>query len=81
MFDLSVSKTKPVCEQQVTKRTKPIHLCFNPVQPLLLIGDDHGNVMSFKLSPNLRKVGGELDRDDQVGRLVEVLRIEIIEVF
>ena len=81
MFDLSVSKTKPVCEQQVTKRTKPVQLCFNPSQPLLLVGDDHGNIMSFKLSPNLRNVGGELDKDDQVNRLNEVLKIEIIEVF
>jgi dynein intermediate chain 1 len=29
---------------------------FNPVHPVLLVGDDRGGVNSLKLSPNLRKI-------------------------
>eukprot|EP00163_Fabomonas_tropica_P028063 TRINITY_DN5620_c0_g1_i2.p1 TRINITY_DN5620_c0_g1~~TRINITY_DN5620_c0_g1_i2.p1 ORF type:complete len:700 (-),score=180.55 TRINITY_DN5620_c0_g1_i2:218-2317(-) len=56
VFDLKESKHEPLCEQQVVKgRTKLTHLCWNPVEPILLVGDDRGSVTSLKLSPNLRK--------------------------
>jgi dynein intermediate chain 1 len=31
------------------------HLAFNPIHPIIIIGNDRGNVKSFKLSPNLQK--------------------------
>ena len=37
------------------KRTKLTHIAFNQHFPILLAGDDRGNVTSLKLSPNLRK--------------------------
>jgi len=37
------------------KRTKLTHIAFNQHYPILLVGDDRGNVTSLKLSPNLRK--------------------------
>ncbi len=37
------------------KRTKLTHVCFNPVYPVVIIGDDKGTVICLKLSPNLRK--------------------------
>jgi len=37
------------------KRTKLTHIAFNQSYPILLAGDDRGNVTSLKLSPNLRK--------------------------
>ena len=39
------------------KRAKPTKLAFNAVQPIIIVGDDHGSVVALKLSPNLRKVG------------------------
>ena len=37
------------------KRTKLTHVTFNPVHPVLIVGDDKGSVLCVKLSPNLRK--------------------------
>jgi dynein intermediate chain 1 len=57
IFDLNVNKYEPLAEQIVVqkKRTKLTHITFNPLYPILLAGDDRGNVTSLKLSPNLRK--------------------------
>ena len=37
------------------KRTKVNHVSFNKNHPILVIGDDKGNALTLKLSPNLRK--------------------------
>ncbi|KAG7263212.1 hypothetical protein CRUP_031755 [Coryphaenoides rupestris] len=57
VFDLSVNKHEAVCQQPVVakKRTKLTHVEFNPVHPVVVVGDDRGYVTCFKLSPNLRK--------------------------
>ena len=56
VFDLSENKHEPLCEQKVVKRAKLTHVSFNQVDPIIIAGDDHGQVHSLKLSPNLRKV-------------------------
>ena len=57
VFDLNVNKYEPLVEQMIVqkKRTKLTHIAFNQHFPILLAGDDRGNVTSLKLSPNLRK--------------------------
>jgi len=57
VYDLSINKYEPICEQSVVlkKKTKLTHIEFNPVHPMVIIGDDRGYVTSLKLSPNLRK--------------------------
>ncbi|XP_052796191.1 dynein intermediate chain 2, ciliary-like isoform X3 [Mya arenaria] len=57
VYDLNVNKYEPLCEQMVAqkKKTKLTHLEFNPVYPMVIVGDDRGTVTSCKLSPNLRK--------------------------
>mmetsp|Transcript_18229 Transcript_18229/g.17563 ORF Transcript_18229/g.17563 Transcript_18229/m.17563 type:complete len:673 (+) Transcript_18229:109-2127(+) len=55
VFDLSENKHEPLCEQKVVKRAKLTHVCFNQSDPIIIAGDDHGQVHSLKLSPNLRK--------------------------
>lgn len=37
------------------KKTKLTHIEFNPIYPIIIVGNDRGYVTSFKLSPNLRK--------------------------
>jgi dynein intermediate chain 1 len=55
VYDLRVNKHEPICEQKVAKLTKLTRISFSPTDPILLIGDERGNVLSLKLSPNLRK--------------------------
>ncbi|KAJ3105764.1 cytoplasmic dynein with WD40 domain [Phlyctochytrium planicorne] len=55
VFDLNENKYEPICEQQVAKKAKLTHISFNPFEPIVLVGDDKGSVISLKLSPNLRK--------------------------
>ena len=56
VFDLAVNKIEPLCEQKVIKKAKLTHLVFNPVEPIILVGDDKGGVVALKLSPNLRQL-------------------------
>jgi len=61
VYDLNVNKYEPLCEQMVAqkKKTKLTHIAFNPSFPIVVVGDDRGNVISLKLSPNLRKMKAE----------------------
>lgn len=38
----------------MVKKAKLTHIAFNPTEPVILVGDDHGLVQTHKLSPNLR---------------------------
>ncbi|MED6278109.1 cytoplasmic dynein with WD40 domain [Goodea atripinnis] len=57
VFDLSINKHEAICQQTVVakKKTRLTHIEFNPISPIIIVGDDQGNVTSLKLSPNLRK--------------------------
>nr|XP_022331438.1 dynein intermediate chain 2, ciliary-like isoform X1 [Crassostrea virginica]XP_022331443.1 dynein intermediate chain 2, ciliary-like isoform X1 [Crassostrea virginica] len=61
VYDLNINKYEPLCEQMVAqkKKTKLTHVEFNPKDPILIVGDDRGNVTSLKISPNLRKLPKE----------------------
>lgn len=58
VYDLNINKYEALCEQAVVqkKKTKLTHVSFNPVHPIIIVGDDRGYVTSLKLSPNLRKM-------------------------
>eukprot|EP00741_Cyanophora_paradoxa_P015118 tig00020848_g14589.t1 len=55
VFDINENKHEAMCEQKVVRKAKLTHVCFNPRDPIILVGDDRGCVTSLKLSPNLRK--------------------------
>ncbi|XP_048023514.1 dynein axonemal intermediate chain 1-like isoform X1 [Megalobrama amblycephala] len=56
VFDLRVNKYEALCQQVVmSKKKTPVKIEFNPVHPIIIVGDDRGHVISLKLSPNLRK--------------------------
>ena len=61
VFDLNINKYEALCQQPVVqrKKTKLTHVSFNPVHPVVIVGDDRGAVASLKLSPNLRKMPKE----------------------
>eukprot|EP00941_MAST-03F_sp_MAST-3F-sp1_P002800 g2800.t1 len=54
VFDLAVNKHEPLCEQKVVKRSKLTRVQFNEHDPIIVVGDERGSVISMKLSPNLR---------------------------
>ena len=56
VFDLAQNKIEPMCEQPVVRKSKLTRVCFNPVEPVIIVGDDKGSVLALKLSPNLRKL-------------------------
>ncbi|NXQ83024.1 DNAI1 protein, partial [Nyctibius grandis] len=58
VFDLNINKYEALCTQLVVgkKKYKPTCIQFNPVYPVVIIGDERGHVTSLKLSPNLRKM-------------------------
>lgn len=37
------------------KKAKALHITFNSVDPIILVGDERGGVNSFKLSNSLHK--------------------------
>jgi len=55
VYDLAHEKHRHLANQQVVKRAKLTHVAFNPLEPIILVGDDRGGVNCSKLSPNLRR--------------------------
>ncbi|EPZ33815.1 hypothetical protein O9G_002527 [Rozella allomycis CSF55] len=75
VFDLNENKYEPLCEQQITKKSKLTHLAFNPNEPILLVGDDKGTVTSLKLSPNLRKrrrASDDAPENERIEKIVDI---------
>ncbi|KAJ3065806.1 hypothetical protein HK102_007808, partial [Quaeritorhiza haematococci] len=72
VFDLQENKYNPMCEQAVVRKAKLTHITFNPFDPVILVGDDKGAVVSLKLSPNLRKTR-KLEAEEQALRMRELL--------
>ena len=65
MYDLSINKNLPLCEQSVSqkKRTRLTNIKINPKHKVVIVGNDRGVVSCFKLSPNLRKVPVKSKKD------------------
>ncbi|XP_051933225.1 dynein axonemal intermediate chain 1-like [Hippocampus zosterae] len=79
VFDLAINKYQAICQQPVVnkKKTRLTHIEFNPIHPVVIVGDDRGSVISLKLSPNLRKKPkGKKGRDLVEGPEAEVAKME-----
>jgi len=55
VWDLHQEKHTHLCEHPAMKRAKALHISFNSIDPIILVGDERGGVNSFKLSNSLRK--------------------------
>ncbi|XP_042858693.1 dynein axonemal intermediate chain 1-like [Penaeus japonicus] len=57
VYDLHVRKCHPLCVQGVIQKKRGVVTClaFSPFHPVILVGGDRGHLVSFKLSPNLRR--------------------------
>jgi len=71
VFDLAQNKYEALCEQKVIRKAKLTHISFNPVEPIILVGDDRGVVTSLKLSPNLRKLTEVASHKDEKSGLMK----------
>ena len=84
VYDLNKNKNEPLCTQGVVKNAKLTHICFNPKEPILLVGDSRGTVLSLKLSPNLRQTckPGKGEPDDPASlRRMEIEKLNrLIEI-
>ncbi|XP_063570032.1 dynein axonemal intermediate chain 1 isoform X4 [Pongo abelii] len=62
IFDLAINKYEAICNQPVAaKKNRLTHVQFNPIHPIIIVGDDRGHIICLKLSPNLRKMPKERD--------------------
>ncbi|NXO20993.1 DNAI1 protein, partial [Cisticola juncidis] len=79
VFDLNINKFEPLCTQLVVtrKKNKTTHIQFNPVYPIIAVGDEQGLIVCLKLSPNLRKMPKEKKGQElQKGPEVEIAKLE-----
>ncbi|NWQ64588.1 DNAI1 protein, partial [Neopipo cinnamomea] len=79
VFDLNINKNEALCTQLVVtrKKNKTTHIQFNPVFPIVIVGDERGLITSLKLSPNLRKMPKEKKGQEvKKGPEVEMAKLE-----
>ena len=79
VFDLAVNKYEAICNQPVVakKKNKITHVQFNPIHPIIIVGDDRGHIICLKLSPNLRKMPKEKKGQEvQKGPAVEIAKLD-----
>jgi len=79
VYDLNINKYEALSEQAVVqkKKTKLTHISFNPIYPIIIVGDDRGYVTSLKLSPNLRKMPKEKKgQETNKGPEVEIAKMD-----
>ncbi|XP_068082083.1 dynein intermediate chain 2, ciliary-like [Anabrus simplex] len=79
VFDVNVNKYRAICVQPVVskKKYKLTRLAFNYRMPIMICGDDKGNIITLKLSPNLRKKVKPPKKGPQLEpRELEILKLE-----
>ena len=67
VYDVAEDKLSEKCEKKVLN-SKLNHIAFNPTDPVIIIGNDKGQVKSFKLSPNLRKQEEPTEEEAEQGK-------------
>ncbi|XP_015703779.1 dynein intermediate chain 1, axonemal isoform X1 [Coturnix japonica] len=79
VFDMNVNKYEALCSQVVVakKKNKTTHIQFNPVYPVVIVGDERGQVTCLKLSPNLRKMPKQKKGQEvKLGPEVEIPKLD-----
>jgi dynein intermediate chain 1 len=68
-----------LCDQATTKRAKALHVAFNYIDPIVLVGDERGGVISFKLSNSLQQ--GPVEPEEDSGKTVKDMEIAKMDKF
>ena len=77
IYDLDQNWHKYLCEQPTTKRAKALHVAFNYVDPIILVGDERGGVISFKISKSLTQIAQpKNDEDTRTQEQLEVAKMD-----
>lgn len=63
------------------KKAKALHVSFNKVDPIILVGDERGGVNSFKLSKSLTKGPLQPVKEDEMGKTPMELECKKMEEF
>lgn len=81
VYDLFQEKHHHLCEHPATRKARALHVAFNNVDPIILVGNDRGGVYSFKLSKSLCKGPLQPNADDEVQKTPLELEKEKMENF
>lgn len=83
VYDLNIDKHAPIGKTRarswtgaVASKASLTHIAFNPVEPIICIGDDKGVVNILKLSGNLRVMSAEQIAD--VNQAEEVAKLDAL---
>ncbi|XP_071544385.1 dynein intermediate chain 2, ciliary-like [Panulirus ornatus] len=79
VYDLFLHKCRPLCVQNLLQRRRSSVACvaLNPFHPVLLVGGDRGYLVTFKLSPNLRRPHKDAKgADEQKLKEIELAKME-----
>lgn len=79
VYDLNQQKHTYLCDQATTKRAKALHVAFNYIDPIVLVGDERGGVISFKLSNSLQQ--GPVEPEEDSGKTVKDMEIAKMDKF
>ncbi|XP_061580434.1 dynein, axonemal, intermediate chain 1, paralog 2 [Cololabis saira] len=84
VFDVNINRNEAVLEQAVVSSENTRLTCveFNPIHPVIIVGDDQARVTCLKLPPNLRKkLKGKKGQDvsespeEQVAKMDQILNL------
>lgn len=83
LYDLHQEKHHHLCEQSAMKKAKGLHVSFNPIDKIILVGDDRGGVTSFILPSSLKKGPMQPDKniDAHAGKTPEQLETMKMDTF
>jgi dynein intermediate chain 1, axonemal len=81
VYDLNKNKHKHLCQMSTTSKAQAYHVAFNQEDPIILVGDHKGGVVSFKLSNSLCSGPEQPDpeKDADKGKTVQDMEIAKLE--
>jgi dynein intermediate chain 1 len=83
VYDLDQNKHKHLCMMPTTSKAQAYHVAFNQEDPIILVGDHKGGVVSFKLSNSLHQgpVHPDPENEDHKGKTVQDMEIAKLDKY